>query len=311
MRHFRLNFFGCIAGSIVFAVLSALCFRAGSWAAGVLLLIPSGVAVAALWRLVRRLIFSMSEFVEALEMNDPTIRFPESGDPCISRMSQAMRRITGLYNSARLELETRKLYYDRILRIMTHEMRNAIAYQGENFREAVGLISDESEGISRFLESYYELTHLPAPQTAEIDVKDFFSGLRRSFMIFLRESGLPDDTISYTLPVGMTLRADRGLLNRLVTNVLRNAVEAVASAPEPRIEVSVSSSGGHPFISIDDNGRGIPPEVMQNLFQPFFTTKPGGSGIGLCLSRQIARLHGGDFTLTSSARGTKALITLP
>lgn len=168
MRHFRLNFFGCIAGSIVFAVLSALCFRAGSWAAGVLLLIPSGVAVAALWRLVRRLIFSMSEFVEALEMNDPTIRFPESGDPCISRMSQAMRRITGLYNSARLELETRKLYYDRILRIMTHEMRNAIApvvslsadmkknparYQGENFREAVGLISDESEGISRFLES--------------------------------------------------------------------------------------------------------------------------------------------------------------
>ncbi len=326
MRHFRLNSFGCIAGSIVFAVLSALCFRAGSWAAGVLLLIPSGVAVAALWRLVRRLIFSMSEFVEALEMNDPTIRFPESGDPCISRMSQAMRRITGLYNSARLELETRKLYYDRILRIMTHEMRNAIApvvslsadmkknparYQGENFREAVGLISDESEGISRFLESYYELTHLPAPQTTEIDVKDFFSGLRRSFMIFLRESGLPDDTISYTLSVGMTLSADRGLLNRLVTNVLRNAVEAVASAPEPRIEVSVSASGGHPFISIDDNGRGIPPEVMQNLFQPFFTTKPGGSGIGLCLSRQIARLHGGDFTLTSSARGTKALITLP
>lgn len=113
------------------------------------------------------------------------------------------------------------------------------------------------------------------------------------------------------LPVGMTLSADRGLLNRLVTNVLRNAVEAVASAPEPRIEVSVSAIGGHPFISIDDNGRGIPPEVMQNLFQPFFTTKPGGSGIGLCLSRQIARLHGGDFTLTSSARGTKALITLP
>lgn len=326
MRHFRLNFFGCIAGSIVFAALSALCFRAGSWAAGVLLFIPSAVAVSALWQLVRQLIFSMSEFVDALEMNDPTIRFPESGDPCINRMSQAMRRITGLYNSARLELETRKLYYDRILRIMTHEMRNAIApvvslstdmkknparYQGENFGEAVGLISDESEGISRFLESYYELTHLPAPQTAGIDVRDFFSGLRRSFMIFLRESELPDDTISYTIPVGMTLRADRGLLNRLVTNVLRNAVEAVAPMPEPRIEVSVSSSGGHHFISIDDNGRGIPPEVMQNLFQPFFTTKPGGSGIGLCLSRQIARLHGGDFTLTSSARGTKALITLP
>ena len=81
MRHFRLNFFGCIAGSIVFAVLSALCFRAGSWAAGVLLLIPSGVAVAALWRLVRRLIFSMSEFVEALEMNDRQYASPRAATP--------------------------------------------------------------------------------------------------------------------------------------------------------------------------------------------------------------------------------------
>ena len=125
------------------------------------------------------------------------------------------------------------------------------------------------------------------------------SNVSKSFSVFLSGKGLPDNIISYTIPVDMTLHADKDLLNRLLTNVLRNAVEAVAAVESPRIEVKVSVSEGHPYISVEDNGCGVPPEVMRNLFQPFFTTKPDGSGIGLCLSRQIARLHGGDFTLTS------------
>lgn len=311
---------------IVFTVLSTLFFARGSYAPAVLMLVPLAIAVIELHRLVRRLIFSMTSFVQALEMNDSTIRFADSRDPDINGMSQAMRRITSLYNSGRLELETRKLYYDRILRIMTHEMRNAIApivslsadmkknperYQGENFTEAVSLISGESEGIRRFLESYYELTHLPKPQIEAVSVKEFMSGIRKSFSVYLSERSRSDINIEYTVPVDMIIQADKDLLNRLVTNVLRNAVEAVEAVENPRIEVKISVSGGHPFISIEDNGCGIPPEVMTNLFQPFYTTKPGGSGIGLCLSRQIARLHGGDFTLVSTpGHGTKALITL-
>lgn len=326
MRYFRLNFAACISGIIVFSVLSALCFRSDAWAAAILMLLPLAISIYLLCRLVWRLIFSMSGFVDALEMNDSTIRIACSHDSDINRMSQAMRRITTLYNSSRLELETRKLYYDRILRIMTHEMRNAIApivslssdmkknperYKGENFVEAVSLISCESEGIRRFLESYYELTHLPKPNAEAVDVKEFMSNVSKSFSVFLSGKGLPDNIISYTIPVDMTLHADKDLLNRLLTNVLRNAVEAVAAVESPRIEVKVSVSEGHPYISVEDNGCGVPPEVMRNLFQPFFTTKPDGSGIGLCLSRQIARLHGGDFTLTSVPNhGTKALITL-
>lgn len=268
----------------------------------------------------------MSDFMDALDMNDTTIRFAESHDPDINRMSQNMRRIMAIYSSDRLELETRKLYYDRILRIMTHEMRNAITpivslstdmkrnpdrYKGEDLNEAVSLISDESQSIRRFLDSYYELTHLPKPEIETIDVMDFFSGIRKSFAICLSDKGLDTDIIDYTIPVDMQLQADRDLLGRLVTNVLRNAIDAVASVPSPHIHLDVSVSEGHPYISVEDNGCGIPAEMMPNLFQPFFTTKPGGSGIGLCLSRQIARLHGGDFTITSTPfHGTKALITL-
>lgn len=326
MNRFRLNFILCIAGTVLFTAFATLCFSYGRHALAILSLIPAVVSIILLWRLVRRVIRSMSDFMDALDMNDTTIRFAESHDPDINRMSNTMRRIMAVYSSSRLELETRKLYYDRILRIMTHEMRNAITpivslsadmkrnpdrYKGKNLNEAVSLISDESQSIRRFLDSYYELTHLPKPQIQTIDVMEFFTGIRKSFAIYLTDNGLDSAIINYTIPLDMQLRADRDLLGRLVTNVLRNAVQAVAGVSEPYIHVEVSVSEGHPYISIEDNGCGIPAEIMPNLFQPFFTTKPGGSGIGLCLSRQIARLHGGDFTISSTpGHGTKAIITL-
>lgn len=326
MKRFRLNFILCIAGTVLFTALATLCFAYGRHALGILSLIPAVISVILLWLLVRRLIRAMSDFMDALDMNDTTIRFAESHDPDINRMSHTMRRIMAIYSSSRLELETRKLYYDRILRIMTHEMRNAITpivslsadmkrnpdrYKGDDLNEAVSLISDESQSIRRFLDSYYELTHLPKPHIETIDVMEFFTGIRKSFAIYLSDNGLAPDIINYTIPIDMQLRADRDLLGRLVTNVLRNAVQAVAGVSEPYIHVEVSVSDGRPYINIEDNGCGIPAEIMPNLFQPFFTTKSDGSGIGLCLSRQIARLHGGDFTITSTpAHGTKALITL-
>lgn len=326
MNRFRLNFILCVAGIVFFTALSTLCFAYGRHALGILSLIPLVISIILLWRLVRRVIRSMSDFMDALDMNDTTIRFAESHDPDINRMSNTMRRIMAVYSSSRLELETRKLYYDRILRIMTHEMRNAITpivslsadmkrnpdrYKGENLNEAVSLISDESQSIRRFLDSYYELTHLPKPNIETIDVMEFFTGIRKSFAIYLTDNGLDSAIINYTIPIDMQFLADRDLLGRLVTNVLRNAVQAVAGVSEPYIHVEVSVSDGQPFISIEDNGCGIPAEIMPNLFQPFFTTKPGGSGIGLCLSRQIARLHGGDFTISSTpGHGTKAIITL-
>lgn len=326
MNRFRLNFILCIAGTVLFTAFATLCFAYGRHALGILSLIPLVISIILLWRLVRRVIRSMSDFMDALDMNDTSIRFAESHDPDINRMSNTMRRIMAVYSSSRMELETRKLYYDRILRIMTHEMRNAITpivslsadmkrnpdrYKGENLNEAVSLISDESQSIRRFLDSYYELTHLPKPQIETIDVMEFFTGIRKAFAIYLTDNGLDPDIMDYTIPVDMRLRADRDLLGRLVTNVLRNSVQAVAGVSEPHIHVDVSVSEGHPYISIKDNGCGIPAEIMPNLFQPFFTTKPGGSGIGLCLSRQIARLHGGDFTISSTpGHGTKAIITL-
>lgn len=108
----------------------------------------------------------------------------------------------------------------------------------------------------------------------------------------------------------MKIDIDADLMTQAVMNILRNALDAVAEVDNPKIDISVSISDGIPFISITDNGPGIPDAMKPNLFQPFFSTKPGGSGIGLSLSRQIARLHGGDLTLTSIPQhGTGVIIS--
>ena len=109
----------------------------------------------------------------------------------------------------------------------------------------------------------------------------------------------------------MMLSIDPALMNQVMLNLLRNALDAVASTPNPRVEVVISVSDTHPYLTVSDNGEGIPEKVMDNLFQPFYTSKPGGSGVGLSICRQIVRRHGGELTIRSRVgKGTDAVITL-
>lgn len=100
-------------------------------------------------------------------------------------------------------------------------------------------------------------------------------------------------------------------MNQVMLNLLRNALDAIAEKDDGKIEVVATLSDMHPYLTITDNGGGITPEILTNIFQPFFTTKDGGSGIGLCLSRQIVRRHGGDLSINSQpGKATVVMITL-
>ena len=90
-----------------------------------------------------------------------------------------------------------------------------------------------------------------------------------------------------------------------------DARRAEERVPKVAVAVTISMAAGAPFITVTDNGAGIPPEIVDNLFQPFFTTKHGGSGVGLAISRQIVRSHGGDLRLLHSGHTTTFAITLP
>lgn len=325
MKHFRLRLI------LYIAAIALTGFGAGvSYAHGFIpqaILLAMGCIVASLCTTshIRTLIRTMSSFVGAIEANDATLRISSSDDPELREMSEAMNRIATIYGANVHDLETRKLYYDRILRIMTHEMRNAITpviaissdmtaspdhYRGDDMTMAAELISEQSRGIKRFLDTYYELTHLPQPELCDIDAAEFISKAAKVAAARAGELGLSPDTVTYTVAKEMTFSADRDMVMRAATNLLRNALEAVAGTEKPTVELTMTHTAGYTVITVTDNGPGISEKAAENLFQPFFSTKPGGSGIGLCLSRQIARLHNGDLRYSGSHRGTTFTLTL-
>lgn len=116
--------------------------------------------------------------------------------------------------------------------------------------------------------------------------------------------------LRFNIAEGMELRIDADMMKRAIINLLKNACEATAGTEGALVELTASMPEGRPYITVTDNGPAMPQNVLDNLFQPFFTTKPGGSGIGLCLSRQIVRLHGGDITAVSTPAQTTFSITL-
>ena len=326
MRHFRLNIMLLLVAVVVATAVAAMLLVKGMWAQGVLIMLLTVAALFGIWHLQTRLIRTMSGFVSSLELNDTTMRIDTGGDGELRRMSDAMNRISELYRRNLQELETRKLYYDRILRIMTHEMRNGItplvamtadmmehpeSYPRETIKEIARLMNGQVEGIRRFLDSYYTLTHLPEPEITTVKARDYFRNLRLMAEAELQNRGLASNTVQYVVPEDMMLSIDPALMNQVMLNLLRNALDAVASTPNPRVEVVISVSDTHPYLTVSDNGEGIPEKVMENLFQPFYTTKEGGSGVGLSICRQIVRRHGGELTIRSRVgKGTDAVITL-
>ena len=325
MQRYRLSVAGLMAGLAMATGVAVWLFLTGRWPWGCMALIAVGSCAAALWHLQSQLIHTMSAFVSALEMNDSTLRVNAGGDEELRKMTEAMNRISELYRGNLRELETRKLYYDRILKIMTHEMRNGITpviaitsdmadhperYQGEALVEVASLMHGQTDGIRRFLDSYYTLTHLPEPCLEAVTAGEYFRSLRNIVSTELRQRGLDEDVVGYTVPEDMPLMIDCQLMTQVMVNLIRNALDAL---PEEggKVEVVATVSDARPILSVTDNGCGIPEDVVPNLFQPFYTTKPEGSGVGLSLSRQIVRRHGGELLLKSlPGKGTTVTVTL-
>ena len=328
MKRFRLNFVLLLAGAIALTAVAVVLLMRGLWPQATLTMIGVATCGAILTRLVNRLIGVMSTFVCALEMSDTTMTFDfGNDDAAIRSMTDSMNRIVSLYHTNLREIETGKLYYDRILRIMSHEMRNSATpiialttdiekhpekYDDVALREALVIIGAQSRGIKRFLDAYWTLTHLPAPQTERTDATDFFGQLRRLAAIDARDIGLAENVCTFSVGRGMTIDIDPALMTQAMINLIRNALDAVSHNESPRVEVTALIAGGHPYIVVTDNGPGIAAEIRDNLFQPFVSTKVDGSGVGLFLSRQIVRQHGGELRLLSGAgRGTSFALTLP
>lgn len=226
--------------------------------------------------------------------------------------------------------------WSRLIRVLTHEIMNSITpitslsdtlikiNEGGNEQISQGLevIGSTSRSLIAFVDSYRRLTRIPTPQKHPFYVKPF---LERQMQLVLGANG---ENVTYSLTIAdeeLLLYGDEDLLGQVVINLLKNGMQAAiahAQLPNPtaeadtlvsreaRITVNAYTNPAQEIlIEISDNGGGIPAEIVQNMFVPFFTTKENGSGIGLSLSRQIMRLHNATLQLTSNTP-TRTTFTL-
>jgi signal transduction histidine kinase len=233
------------------------------------------------------------------------------------------------------ELEEKEMRaWQNLIRVLTHEIMNSIAPisslastanellasdcqvepegpQTERLRDvcdAVETIEKRSKGLITFIEKYRELTRIPQPQFQIVKVVDLIERVRHLMTEQMTQHNIEFD--SGIDPVNLEITADPALIEQVLINLCKNAVEAMATAEQPKIELMAGTgSQGNPVIKVIDNGRGIPGEVLERIFIPFFTTKQKGSGIGLSLSRQIMRLHKGTLNAESKP-GIATIFTL-
>ena len=239
-------------------------------------------------------------------------RFREGGLPhdllVVTDLSRALR-------------EEERLAWQRLLRVLGHELNNSLApirsMAGtlatlvarepspadwrEDASSALGVIGDRAEALARFMSRYTAFARLPPPSPRQLD----FAALAQR--VVQLEQRLP---VRLDAGPDITLEVDADQIEQALINLLKNAVDAALETADD-VVLRWRFEPGSLVIDIIDGGNGVPPS--ENLFVPFFTTKPGGSGIGLVLARQIAEAHGGSVTLENreDARGCLARMRLP
>jgi len=217
--------------------------------------------------------------------------------------------------------EEERIAWQRLVRVLGHELNNSLApiksvagslenllqrdplpsdWQ-EDARSGLNVIASRAESLSRFMQAYARLARLPPPQKERMSVAEIVArAVNMETSLLVQVQSGPSTWI----------RADAAQIEQVLINLLHNAAEASLETGGA-VNIGWKETDECVEIIVRDEGQGI--MNLTNLFVPFFTTKPGGSGIGLALSRQIAEAHGGSLTLSnrSGTRGAEAVFRLP
>ena len=213
--------------------------------------------------------------------------------------------------------------WSNLTHVLTHEIMNTIApvislsqtlltYPDTNKKIARGLqiIHAQSERLMEFTESFRHLSYLPHPQKRSYSLTEQLHNLKELLQSDCKENGI---TLSIQCtPSSIEIEADENQLSQVLLNLLRNAMQALEGRTDGTLAINAQKQEDHLAIEIIDNGSGIPMELHEKIFIPFFTTKSEGTGIGLSLSKQIIRQHGGHIAIKESRQGkTTFKIDLP
>ena len=217
-------------------------------------------------------------------------------------------------NDINSELDDKEIEsWIRLTRVLTHEIMNSITpitslsetllslhkNANKDIRNGLEVISSTGKGLIDFVESYRKFTHLPTPQPSLFYAAGLAERIKQLTQCNNTLSGTP--IIISIEPHDLIIHADEKLITQVMLNLAKNAMQSIGNAADGLIQIKGYCNPDESVsLEIMDNGPGISPEMADHIFIPFFTTKEGGSGIGLSISRQIMRLHGGTLTLKSS-----------
>jgi len=229
--------------------------------------------------------------------------------------------------------ETESKAWQKLLSVLTHEIMNSVAPISSladtlkhRLQQSVAVLSNESgsvddlelgietikrrsEGLLKFAETYRNLNKITTLNLTKVFVRDIFENLLQLMQPTLEQKNIEIETI--LKDPDLSLDADTNLLEQVLINLVVNAIEAVKEKENPRIVLSayLNTNNRKPVIKVADNGSGMPAEILEKIFIPFFSTKKSGSGIGLSLCKQIMMLHKGNIQVQSiDGEGTAFLL---
>ncbi|BAV10128.1 Histidine kinase-, DNA gyrase B-, and HSP90-like ATPase [Filimonas lacunae] len=219
--------------------------------------------------------------------------------------------------------ETESKAWQRLLSVMTHEIMNSVApissladtlktriqesranmvaeqaASYEDLELGISTIKRRSEGLLKFAETYRSLNKITRLNVSRVFISELFENLHQLMQPTMQQKNIELDIILKD-PL-LTVEADVNLVEQVLINLVVNAMEAVKESPEPCITLSAAVvANNRTVVKIADNGTGMPEEVVDKIFIPFFSTKKNGSGIGLSLCKQIMMLHKGNIQVQS------------
>jgi two-component system nitrogen regulation sensor histidine kinase NtrY len=277
------------------------------------LIIAIAAAVAVLAVVATALIVSRKDrrkvdfMLDAIEDDELNFRFAES-----SGLNRSLNRLRWIFERQRQRNEQES--WTKLIRVLTHEIMNTVSpiaslsdalskyadlppeEQEMDVKKGLETISASSRDLIKFVETYRELSGVARPVRKAVMLDDLVAKIMHLTEKQCLDAGAKC-TYSAATP-DIMLYIDEGQISQVLINLVKNAIQASSK----RIDIkSWTDTSGETHVQVTDDGKSIPPEVQEQIFVPFFTTKPNGSGIGLSISRQIMNQHGGTITLVSTS----------
>lgn len=267
-----------------------------------------------------------------MEMNGATIYLSVIARELVLR--QKRQKVVAFHN-INAELDQKEIEsWQKLIRVLTHEIKNSVIpistlaeviadmivdntgdgknklqelseEDAEDLIVSVRTIEKRSKGLVKFVTNYGDMARVPKPELELVDLNELVRQVAKLEAGIMQNAGVK---LTLNLSPGMLeVTIDRQMIEQVLINLIKNALEAVQGRPVSGPEINLITRVYNQEISlvVSDNGVGMDRETLENIFVPFFTTKKDGSGIGLSYSRQVMRAHRGNITVRSSvAEGT-------